>query len=522
MFSPLKSKVGFQARQPIADSATNPAPVGGLNTRDSLAAMKPIYATVLVNWFPAEKQLELRKGATEWATGLPSQPKHLAVWQGTASAILLAFCDTGIFNATAAGAVGAASSVITNGDCVTLNYTTTGGSFLFVANGTDDIRYFNGATWTTTASYSISGGGTLNSNTIAHVSSFKRSLYFIPENSMSFYYLPVDSIAGTVSAFPLGALFSEGGYLMAMGNWTVDGGAGIDDYAVFITSEGQAAIYQGTDPSSATTWQLKGVYNIGKPLGRKCFEKVGGDLVALTALGVTSLSKVLASGMTNEKTTLTDIISSKFQYYAKLYGAVPGWKVVANPSINLMIVNIPTGTSGGSFQLARNIITGAWTEFNGWDTLAWTIDSNQLYMADGTAVQKAWTDSDDYGSSIRAYAKTAWMYLNPRSRKKHIKAVRPMLRIGGRVSVNVALDTDFADGLEYTPAFSSPGPQSRFDSGTFDDASWGELPVMKIDWLTVANAEGYCSAMRLRVIGSDSTVEWTATDYAYESGGIIG
>ena len=108
-----------------------------------------------------------------------------------------------------------------------------------------------------TDGYAISGGGTLLTKDIVNLNNFKRSIYFLKKNSMSFFYLPIDSITGTVSEFPLGALFSKGGYLMAMGTWTIDGGFGTDDYCVFISSEGQAVVYKGTDPSSSTTWALR-------------------------------------------------------------------------------------------------------------------------------------------------------------------------------------------------------------------------------------------------------------------------
>jgi hypothetical protein len=43
-----------------------------------------------------------------------------------------------------------------------------------------------------------------------------------------------------------------------------------DDYAAFITSEGQVAVYSGADPASSTTWSLVGVFDIGAPIGRRC------------------------------------------------------------------------------------------------------------------------------------------------------------------------------------------------------------------------------------------------------------
>src|SRR4051812_11821081 len=49
---------------------TIPAPIGGVNARDSLAAMPGTDAFSLINWIPPRYGVRSRKGYTEWATGL--------------------------------------------------------------------------------------------------------------------------------------------------------------------------------------------------------------------------------------------------------------------------------------------------------------------------------------------------------------------------------------------------------------------------------------------------------------------
>jgi hypothetical protein len=48
---------------------------------------------------------------------------------------------------------------------------------------------------------------------------------------------------------------------MAMGTWTLDAGYGVDDYAVFITNNGEAIVYKGSDPSDPNDWSLIGYGN---------------------------------------------------------------------------------------------------------------------------------------------------------------------------------------------------------------------------------------------------------------------
>jgi hypothetical protein len=56
-----------QSTTQLTAPASVGAPVMGLNTRDSLAMMKPLYAIQLDNFFPFSGECVLRGGATVWA-----------------------------------------------------------------------------------------------------------------------------------------------------------------------------------------------------------------------------------------------------------------------------------------------------------------------------------------------------------------------------------------------------------------------------------------------------------------------
>ena len=111
-------------------------------------------------------------------------------------------------------------------------------------------RHFNGTSWATP---SISG---VTGSTIVNVTAHKTRLFFVLINSLKFGYLPVASVAGTVATFDLASIAQKGGSLQAIGTWTRDGGDGSDDLAVFLTSEGEAIVYAGTNPGSADAWNL--------------------------------------------------------------------------------------------------------------------------------------------------------------------------------------------------------------------------------------------------------------------------
>src|SRR5690606_18644214 len=125
-------------------------------------------------------------------------------------------------------------------------------------------------------------------------------LFFMENNVLGFWYLAASAISGTATFFNLAPFCSLGGYLMAMGTWTRDGGSGLDDYAVFYTSRGEVLVFQGDDPGDATAWSLVGVFRLGAPVGRRCMIKAGPDLVLVTEDGVIPMTRALAQARSNQ------------------------------------------------------------------------------------------------------------------------------------------------------------------------------------------------------------------------------
>jgi len=100
---------------------------------------------------------------------------------------------------------------------VTGNTITVAGAIPAEFNGTFRITVTGGSTLTYTMATAPSGNASTvgtytinyfitgnNSNTFAYVNLFKERLYFVEENTLNFWYLPVDSINGAVTKFPLG------------------------------------------------------------------------------------------------------------------------------------------------------------------------------------------------------------------------------------------------------------------------------------------------------------------------------
>ena len=289
-----------------------PAPVSGWNVRDSLAQMDPKDAPILTNYWPTPSDVQTRLGYSNWSTGLPGQVNTLCDYSPyTGTGKLFAASVAGIYDCTAGGAVGAAVVTgLTSTYFQTTQFSTPGGAFLYMVNGADKPQLYNGTTWVAVDGASTPAITGVTTTNLIHINSFKSRLFFIEKASMKAWYLPVNSIGGAASQLDFTSIFKSGGYLMAMGTWSLDGGYGMDDYAVWVTSNGEFAVYKGTDPSSSSTWALVGVYSLGSPMGRKCLQKYQGDLLYIGKDGVAPLSSSLISSRVNSRLNITD----KIQY----------------------------------------------------------------------------------------------------------------------------------------------------------------------------------------------------------------
>lgn len=441
-------------------------------------------------------------------------------WNGYSSQKLFAATDTGIFDATVGGAAGAAESALTNGFLQYVNFATIAGMFLVAVNGTDKLKLYNGTAWADVDDLSPIAITGLPTTSFASVAVIKKRLWFTQKDSMSAWYLPVAQVGGALAEFPLGQLFSRGGYLVGASTWTIDGGAGSDDYAVFITSEGEVAVYKGTDPASASTWAHVGTYYIGEPVGRNCFCKFGGDLLILCQNGLYPLSRAVQSSLVDRSAALTSKIDTAFMEAVTLYGHNPGWQAIAYPQGSLVLVNVPV-TSGYVQQYVMNSITGAWCKFSGWNAGAWEVFGENLYFAGVDKVARAWVGNSDFGAAIFTKAQQAYSYFGNRAQQKHFKLVRPIVSLDGEVILQLGMDVDYA--VSKFASFTSVAPVDNYvwDTALWDGATWAADSETRREWATIFTKECYAGAFRLQCAVTSATLRWSATDFVYERGGVL-
>ena len=494
---------------------TVPAPVGGWNSRDALADMPIRDAVALDNFFPKPTYCEIRGGYADHVTGMSGAAVTLAVYNQLSGTNKM-FCaiTTDIFDVSSAGAVGASVKTITDGHFQWVNYGDGGTQYLIMANGVDKILYYNGTVWTSVDSGTSPALSGLTTSDIIHVNVHKERLFFIEKASLSFWYLPAGSVGGALAEYPMDGFFKKGGYLMAMGTWTLDSGSGVDDMAVFVTSEGEAAVFSGTNPASSTFWQLIGVYQLPKPLGRRCFTKLGGDMVILTESGAFPLSAALQSSTIDSKMALSFKIENAFTDAARQYGSNFGWVVHAYPAQSALIVNVPIAEGGTHHQYVMNTITKAWCRFTGWDAEDFVIYNGELYFVTSNKVVKGWTGKMDGTNNIEAYGKQAFSSFGDES-KKQLLMYEPVIAVNGTLSFQTDIDMDYRDAPISGSATYSATSGALWDQGLWDQGYWAAGIEVIQQWTSPASYLGYAISGKIKVATNYLDVQWMASRFLY-------
>jgi hypothetical protein len=494
-----------------------PAPVGGWNARDSIADMPESDAVALENWFPTPTECQLRYGFTKYSTGLPSQVETIFSYAGGATDKLFGVSNGAIYDCTAGGAVGAAAvSGLTNSRFQYINNATAGGNYLLAVNGADKMRYFDGTTWS-------ADGGTFTV-TVADTSNWlsiclhKQRVWAIQKNTLIAWYLPPAAIAGAAVQFSLQPFFKRGGSLAAIETWTLDGGEGVDDYLVFVSTKGEVLIYRGTDPTTTATWQMVGLFDTGSPVGgARCLYKYQGDLLYLNQDGLLPLSKALLSERVEQRQAVSAKIESALSSAVSTYSTTFGWQMLNFPKQDMLILNVPVAV-GSQQQYVMNTISGSWCNFTGWTANCWELYQNNAYFGGNTYIGKAWDSNADAGSNINSNALQAYSRFGSGNQKRFTMA-RPIFRSNGipSVSASISIDYDQTDNtspLSYAPTSAA----GVWGTGVWGLATWGlgSLTVYKA-WQG-ATGEGIAGAPRIKTASQGFDLRWVSTDVLYERG----
>jgi hypothetical protein len=332
------------------------------------------------NMIGGEFGLRSRLGYREWATNLDGEVRTILPFTGStaagATSRLFACTQTGIWDVTASSA--APSQVVTfptqgadSGYGICSAFTdASGGHWLLYCDEENGYYTYaeSGAVWT---KVTMGAGATqINGVDPAHLAAvipWKNRLWFIERGTQRAWYLPLYQLYGTATAFSFGARFRAGGELRTLASWTMDAGSGPDDRLVAVSGGGDVVIYQGTDPSSADTFGIAGVWQIGAvPFGRRITTDTGGDLLLMSSLGILSLSRlVVGKPIVDRSQYETTQIANLWNQYQAVGQTLRGWSMVLHPMDAALMVLVPQATGAASLQLVMSMTTRGWHRYRG-------------------------------------------------------------------------------------------------------------------------------------------------------------
>jgi hypothetical protein len=497
-------KVGFPA--PDVQSKVVPVPTDGWDAISPLASMDPKRAPILNNWIPRPGWVELRGGYFPWVflAENTTPVETLLVRRAQGGEQMFAAVGSKIYDVSNTGAPVLAVSGFNSARWQWTNFTPAlGTTVIQLVNGTDTLRQYNGSVWSAPVITGLPGG--LTTAAITNIHAQKRRLWYVLGNGVGggstvAAFMPTDAIAGAIAGtLDLGANWNKGGYLVAIADWTVDGGNGPQDFMVFISSRGQISIFSGVDPTDASTWTLAGTFDISPPVSLRCFTKLGSDVAIITQQGVLPLSQALPFEPSAERSVaITARIQNAMALATTLGMDLFGWQLIAYAPQQVILLNVPQVEGVTQVQYVSNALTGAWCQFTGWNANCFEVYNEQLFWGgnDGS-INKAFAGGSDFSQPILADMQCAYNYFDAPGRSKRMTMVQPFISAGETITPFISIDTDFQIQSQSVPITILNGG-ALWDVAIWDSSVWFGSIIQTTQWLS-AQAIGHALAVHLTV-----------------------
>ena len=497
----------------VARRHTIQAPVGGWNTKDAYANMKPKYAIVLDNYFPEAGRVRLRRGAVEFNDGVGSgYVESLISHRSGSTKKLYAAGGGALYDVTSTGGGTSVKSGLSGNrwQSASMNGHT------ILVNGEDaPVRIEPAGTLASAHCWAkeTNQPGTLVPSSLYRVMTFKGRMFFLEKDTAKLWYGDVGAIQGDLHVFRLDRVHPAGGNAIAMGTMTIDAGSGVDDLFCVFMSSGAVLVYQGTDISSATGWNIVGIWEIGTLVGDRPLVKFGGDLIAITTDGYIKLSKMLTGGrMIDRRSSLSDAIAPAVTEQVRLHGLTPGWDCVLHTPATWLLFSIPVF---GGEQHVMNTQTGAWCRFTGWDARCWARHDDKLYYGgEGGKVYQADFGADDDGAPIEGDVQSAYNYLGSADDKRFTMA-RALVEADGDVAIRLGTTTDFNEEAQLSVPTEIISSGAEWDTATWDATEWAGGTFALQSWQAL-DREGTAISMRVRSSTRNVRISYYASDIIAE------
>lgn len=531
----------------VSQSNRVPAPVFGIDARTVLSSGDPMFCIYSFNLLPSEYGLRVRRGYREWQididNGNPLGVGTIIPFGGldedATDDRLFAVTNEGIWDVTAeegtpilkidfTNPVNGGNTTAAAGHGVYAHYTTDAAiELLYYADSMNGLFQYSQATDLWIRATGIVGPDVAQ---IDFVMAHKKQLWMIERSKSYAWYLPEASITGDASQFFFGTKFNHGSNLAGCFTWTIDGGAGIDDFFVAVSRAGDVLIYKGSDPSSADTWQSTGQYFIGAiPTGSRFASESGGNLNLLSIFGLTAMDEIVRGvdgkniRANTESLKIAAIIRRAMIDYRNEYG----WDVKVIPSQGSLLISQPATLDGVYLQYAMNTTTTGWGMWRGVPMTAFDEWNGKVYFGDKTSrvcVMDVGVDDmpidpqiGDSGQPISFSLLTTFQDYGQPTIFKRIKYIRPdfVSKLEPQFSVKARFDYDLEEVLNISmdPATGS----SLWDYGTWDQSLWGGNTMT--GWHEVRGSFGMGRMVAIAMSGkSRDETTFVSWDVVWDSG----
>ena len=553
----MSRHVAFR-RQPVDQQfaqalrpTTLPAPTRGINQMENEAFMQPGSCIVSDNWVPTLRGVKLRGGCTRWCV-LPETTPIISAFEYQSGNVqhMFAANATKLYDVTSTTPFMIKDTQASGNYCAS-QLANASGDYLLALNDAGDtpLRY-NGAGWVVctppgTLGAPLADGasaitwptpllpGQVQGKGLVYVWKYRNRWFFIQQDSMNAWYLPLNAVGGVLALIPLSGAATKGGKLLWGATWSIDAGDGIDDKCVFCTDQGELLIFTGSDPSNINSWRQEGRYQISPPMGMNAHTLIGGDLIILTVDGMVPISLAIQKDAGQmELATLTRMIKPLWRENVEnsTKRANP-WTIKKWDEYGGNFVAMPGGKPGQRYCLGANNTTGAWCRFMGWDATCFIrMRGDMFFGTQGGIVMQADRTGYDDGVPYVATLVGGWEMFKAPSQQVTLHQMRAIFtsRANEPFQPQLSATTDFQVIIPPPPEIGlDPGLVDVWDQGLWDNALWdqpglGRPPHRNTLWVSIGMT-GFAHAPIVQVyVGQQARpdVELVALGATYEIAGV--
>ena len=512
-----------------AEMAMIQPPVGGLNWRKPPIELDPREALHLENVLPRPSSGELRHGYKEFAINLGNPVMTLMSYRATAHP------DDKLFAATASGEI---FDVTTGGDTFEAMTTIGSDGILSAINSTTQDKSYlcvvspAGGYWTYEpnegwAKQDLTGDGAGKS--FSSIFKWKDRIWLIEDGTTKAYYLGIGAIKGDATVFDFAPILRRGGHLAYGTTWTFDAGYDISDYFVLVTTQGEVIVYEGTNPSEASTFQLKGVWNVGAvPEGSRSHTHFGGELMLMSSLGVVPMSALVNGKVANEydvaSSKIQPILENVFSQYKRQFG----WAMTTIYDQAFLLLKTPQTNTGSHVYYIMSTQTGAWATLTNMPMSCVVVVDEKIYFgtSDGKVCLGFEGDSDgatlegQQGAPIVGRYLGGYQDFGKAGMHKKFTLCRPFFVSKGQPSVRLKIATQYSASFPSVQASQEPTSKKAF----FGEDKWNLCRwsggVNTYTHLAGVNGMGFYGALVMSFTGKAQT-QFTSATLMYQPGGVL-